>query len=83
MACTLHFPCFRGPFSEARSGSLASSKYSVDRAKVFGRYGQNALLYCIKSLAFGVKVLGRFCLTAPLFGLKSSADFVRLLSCFG
>ena len=83
MACTLHFPCFRGPSSEARSGGLASSKYSVDRAKVLGRYGQNALLYCIKSLAFEVKVFGRFCLTAPLFGLKSSADFVRLLSCFG
>ena len=83
MACALHFPCFRGPSSEARSGSLASSKYSVDREKVLGRYGQNALLYCMKFLDFGVKVLGRFCLTAPLFGLKSSADFVRLLSCFG
>ena len=83
MACALHFPCFRGYSSEVRSGSLASSKYSVGRAKVLGRYGQNALLYCVKSLAFGVKVLGRFCLTAPLFGLNSSADFVRLLSCLG
>ena len=55
------FPISEGPSSEARSGSLASSKYSVDRAKVLGRYGQNALLYCIKSLAFEVKVLGRFC----------------------